>query len=274
MPSKTCAPPSGPQSTPIPAVVQAVEAHQRKHYMIKFAPSVSNVVIVGCGGVASWMIAPLIKLLKGCDHQPGLVYVDGDTIEERNLDRQLFFEKDIGKNKADAMAGIGEDYHSIITVQDYYSDGSRLPVNGMSLFLGCADNHAARRAILNAVDRNQGWAIIAGNEYTEAEAYYYEQGMKDSPVDPRMYYPAILTDNTGDPLRPRGCTGAAAIAAPQLVLANFSAANHMLWLVYHHFVERHQNREYVREFMPVKTWNFGTRFITTRACDLKVKEAK
>lgn len=245
--------------------------------MIKFAPSVSNVVIVGCGGVASWMIAPLVKLLAQSEHKPRLVLIDGDTIEERNLERQWFFDSDIGENKAIAMmerAVDGKYSGDFDAIGHYYSDGTMLPVGGMSLFLGCADNHAARRAILNAVDRNQGWAIIAGNEYTEAEAYYYEQGMKDSPVDPRVYYPAILTDNTGDPLRPRGCTGAAAIAAPQLVLANFSAANHMLWLVYHHFVERHQNREYVREFMPVKTWNFGTRFITTRACDLKVEEAK
>lgn len=219
------------------------------------------------------MIAPLVKLLNGCEHKPVLILVDGDTIEERNLERQWFSESDIGQNKAVALAekNLRTYEGSQYIVDTYFTDGAQLPAGGMSLFLGCADNHAARRAILSTVDREGGWAIIAGNEYTEAEAYFYEPRMKDTEMDPRIYYPAILTDNTGDPTRPAGCTGLAAIAAPQLVLANYSAANHALWMLYHHFIERPQNKDYMREFMPVKTWNFGTKFTTTRASDL-VKE--
>ena len=242
--------------------------------MIKLNNSVNNIIIIGCGGVTSWLIAPLVKLLNGCEHQPNLVLVDGDTIEERNLERQWFGEDDIGKNKASAMHEKNmASYEGVTTpLEQYFTDGAQMPVSGMSLFLGCADNHAARRAILSTVDREGGWAIIAGNEYTESEAYYYEARLRGSEADPRIYYPAILTDNTGDPTRPAGCTGLAAIAAPQLVLANFSAANHLLWLLYHHFVERPSNSGYLMEFMPVKTWNFGTKYQTTRLCDLKVGE--
>lgn len=240
--------------------------------MITLNNSVSNIVIIGCGGVTSWMIAPLIKLLNGSEHKPNLVLVDGDTIEERNLERQWFDESDIGQNKAVALIGkLDDDYPIEPAVTDYFTDGARLPVNGLSLYLGCADNHAARRAILSTVDREGGWAIIAGNEYTEAEAYYYEPRMRGTEMDPRIYYPAILTDHTGDPTRPEGCTGAAAIASPQLVLANFSAANHALWLLYHHFVERPETQGYLKEFMPVKTWNYGPKYVSTRACDL-IKE--
>lgn len=236
--------------------------------MIKLNPSVSNVVVVGCGGVASWMIFPLIKLLNGSDHRPNLLLVDGDTIEERNLERQWFDEKDIGGNKAMSMEGKIRYDGGAASCAEYYTDGMVLPVQGQSLFLCCADNHAARRAVLNAVDRGEGWAVIAGNEYTEAEAYFYERGFAGTPCDPRQYYPALLTDNTGDPTRPAGCTGLAAVAAPQLVLANFSAANHALWLVYHHFVERYAESKYLREYSPVRTWNYGCRMLTTRACDL------
>lgn len=243
--------------------------------MIKLNNSVSSIVVVGCGGVASWMLPPLMKLLMCSEHKPALVLVDGDTIEERNLERQWFTDDDIGRNKADALMGKnvidGVAFH---VVDSYYSDGMQLPVDGNILFLGCADNHAARRAILNAVDRGQGWAIIAGNEYTEAEAYYYERGMKDGPSDPRVYYPSILTDNTGDPTRPAGCTGLAARVSPQLVLANFSAANHLLWLLYHHFVERHQTEDYIKDYMPVRSWNYGPRFISTKLSDLAMKGEK
>lgn len=239
---------------------------------MKLAPGISNIVIVGCGGVTSWMIAPLLKLLDQCEPNPEVVLLDGDTIEERNLERQWFSEEDIGKNKAEAMVVAntsGNNSAWLMYHRQFYTDGTILPISGLSLFLCCADNHAARRAVLSAVDRGQGWAIIAGNEYTEAESYYYESSFKGTPLDPRIYYPAILTDNTGDPTRPAGCTGLAAIAAPQLVLANFSAANHMLWLFYHHFIERPIDKEYLKEYMPVRSWNFGPRFITTRACDLK-----
>jgi hypothetical protein len=234
--------------------------------MIEFDKSVDNVVVIGCGGVASWLLPPLIKLLNQT-HQPALTLYDGDTIEHRNLERQWFSEDDIGTNKAEAMARrLG--YPTGFT-PSYYNDGEVLPVDGLTLFIGCADNHAARRAILNAVDRGEGYAVIGGNEYTEAEAYYYEASMKDTPTDPRQYIPSILTDNSGDPTRPAGCTGEAAIAAPQLVLANFSAANHIMWLIYHHFVERPKlGREYIKEFMPVRTWNLGAKFITHRNKDL------
>lgn len=242
--------------------------------MIKLSNSVSNVVVVGCGGVASWLLPPLMKLLENSEHRPVIILVDGDTLEERNLERQWFSDEDIGKNKAAALTGkLPDDYPIAPAVEQYYADGMQLPAEGNILFLGCADNHAARRAILNAVDRGQGWAVIAGNEYTEAEAYYYERGMKGTPADPRVFYPSILTDNTGDPTRPTGCTGVAARLSPQLVLANFSAANHLLWLLYHHFVERHQSEDYIKEYMPVRSWNYGPKFISTKMSDL-VEAAK
>lgn len=234
--------------------------------MIKSTPTISKIVIIGCGGVASWLMPPLVKLLAQMQHKPDLILVDGDTIEQRNLERQFFTDEDIGKNKAQATAEkYAGQFNSITFVSRYFNAGQTFdePV-GTALFICCADNHAARRAVLEAVDTGGHWAIIAGNEYTEAESYFYDQRMKGSPSDPRVFYPSILTDNTGDPTRPVGCTGEAAIAAPQLVLANFSAANHALWLFYHHMVERHQmGGGYAREFMPVKTWNFGCRFTTT-----------
>lgn len=238
--------------------------------MQKLSSQISNIVVIGCGGTASWLVPPLLRLLKGLDHVPNLVFVDGDRIEERNLDRQWFDEEDIGKNKAVALIGkMPDDLPIEPAVQEFYTDGMILPISGQSLFICCADNHAARRAVLGAVDRGDGWAIIAGNEYIEAEAYFYQPSFKDTPADPRLYYPAILTDNTGDPTRPAGCTGQAQEADPQLVLANFSAANHILWMFYHHFVQRpSQAKEYLSDYMPVRTWNLSTNFRTIKHNEL------
>lgn len=241
--------------------------------MITFDSRIKTIAIIGCGGVTSWLIAPLFKLLQSSDTTPELLLVDGDTIEHRNLERQWFSEEDVGKNKAAALCSKLDDGYPVLpAVESFYSDGTELPLNGLTLFIGAADNHAARRAILNAVDRGLGWAIIAGNEYIESEAYYYEKSFLDTPCDPRVYYPSIRTDRSGDPTAPRGCTGLAAEIAPQLVLANLSAANAALMLLHHHFVERPAMDNYIRDYMPVKVWNLSTNFRTTRACDLMPKE--
>jgi tRNA A37 threonylcarbamoyladenosine dehydratase len=57
--------------------------------------------IIGCGGVGS-AIVPSFCLLKS----PGdLTLIDGDTIERKNLNRQMFDAGQIGLNKAQALAG-------------------------------------------------------------------------------------------------------------------------------------------------------------------------
>lgn len=237
--------------------------------MIAFDKSVGRIVVVGCGGVASYMMPAFIKLLAQTEHKPTLILYDGDTIEERNLERQLFDDSHIGMNKATALCSLLTDDYPIEVVEHYLSNGEEIPGDGAILFIGCADNHAARRAILDAVDRGEGYAVIGGNEYTEAEAYYYDQSLKDTPLDPRKYIPSILTDDSGDPTRPAGCTGLAAVAAPQLVLANFSAANSIMWMVWHHFVERPAlGQQYVKACMPVRIWNYGAKFITHRNKDM------
>lgn len=249
--------------------------------MIASSPTISNIIVIGCGGVASWLLPPLTKLIDQLEHKPLIWFVDGDTIEERNLERQWFSESDIGRNKAEAMWDKCNSSSEEFYVPQYYTEGALLRAaedqtivpEGLSLFICCADNHAARRAVLAAVDAGQGWAIIAGNEYEEAEAYWYERRLKGTACDPRVYYPAILTDHTGDPTAPVGCTGLAAELSPQLVLANFSAANHALWLFWHHVVIRHQQgHDYNPQYMPIKNWNYSCKFLSQNAEQLNTKE--
>ena len=58
----------------------------------------STVAIVGCGGLGGSMAEELSRLGVG-----NLILVDGDRIEESNLNRQLFAtEKNIGQQKAEA----------------------------------------------------------------------------------------------------------------------------------------------------------------------------
>jgi len=59
----------------------------------------SHVAIVGCGGLGSNAAAMLVRSGVG-----KLTLVDFDTVEEDNLNRQLFFRDQIGMLKTDALA--------------------------------------------------------------------------------------------------------------------------------------------------------------------------
>lgn len=185
-----------------------------------------SIHIIGAGGVGSWL-APSLCLLAGARN---VVLVDGDTLEEKNLNRQLFTKKDIGQNKAHALARL----YGCAAIPEYYSMG-RFTVTDKDWLIMCVDNHPARNAALNEADARGCQVICAANETHSSEAYYYHRGWREGLLDPRVYYPEITTNHDGNPLAEAiGCTGEAQEANPQLVTSNSLAASlaghmFMLW---------------------------------------------
>ncbi|MCR6656608.1 MAG: ThiF family adenylyltransferase [Opitutus sp.] len=118
---------------------------------------------------------------------------------------------------------------------EYFHEGT--DIRPGAIIVGCVDNHAARNAILQVADRIGALVVLAGNEYTEAQAFVYLPQWKGTPRDPRVRYPEIVTDQSDDPRRPQSCQGAEQRAHPQLAMANFSAANFALWLLWFYLVE-------------------------------------
>ncbi len=146
--------------------------------------------------------------------------MDGDTLEKKNMNRQLFTNADIGKNKAEVLAA----RYGCRVVPKWYAQGvyTYRPTDWL---ICCADNHPTRLAVLDDCDSMGCQAIIAANERTSSEAYVYRRQWRDSKRDPRVYYPEIITDKSGDPRRASiGCTGEAQKETPQLVTANALAA--------------------------------------------------
>jgi hypothetical protein len=173
--------------------------------------------VIGCGGVGSWLV-PALCLLRSPQE---VVLIDGDTLEKKNLDRQLFDEDNIGQNKAQALA----KKYQCEFVSGWYSLGSMEHDMGDWIFC-CVDNNPARMAVLHSVDEQGVNAIFAANETTSSEAYCYRRAWKETPLDPRVYYPEMVADTSNDPRDGAiGCTGEAQRQNRQLVSANLSAAS-------------------------------------------------
>lgn len=202
------------------------------------------VYIVGAGGVGSWL-TPSLCLLLGKD---AITVIDGDRYEFKNLNRQLCKPDALGKNKAVVLS----ETYGCSPLAAYYGPGliEHLPHD---LIVVCADNNPARLSALGEADRNECRVVVAANERTSAEAYYYVPDWKDSPRDPRVYYPELTADHSGDPLaRVAGCTGQAQAQTPQLVSANFMAAALAQWLIVLWLLEAPKLDPDVRQGLPYK----------------------
>jgi hypothetical protein len=177
----------------------------------------SDIYIIGCGGVGSWL-APALALLTS---PAQLVLIDADILEEKNLDRQLFKPEDIGRSKAEALS----ERYGCRHINAWFSEGL-MEFHEDDWLIVCVDNHMARKAALSVCDRYGTLAIFAANETHSAEAYFYQREWMNQPLDPRVYFPDILTDRSNDPRsRAIGCTGEAQKENPQLVTSNSLAAS-------------------------------------------------
>jgi len=238
-----------------------------------------NYHVIGAGGVGSWLLPALVKLAKPQDN----IYLwDGDTLEPKNMDRQLFSPSDIGSNKAEAlMRKYAQEAACSLYAKNEYFTCSKVDLSDYDkdevVLFGCADNHPSRAEILYVCDRDGVCSIIGGNGYTDADGYYYDASYEGTPCDPRVYYPEILTDRTGSPVHADGCTGEAQKETPQLVLANMWAAAHMLHLLWYHVLGgiAESLPEDMKEHMPMLSRNSAYMFETVKKGDLdKNKEAR
>lgn len=186
-----------------------------------------TVYLIGVGGVGSWLLPQLMKLSSKTDHRIHLF--DGDRYEQKNLDRQLFPEQFIGRNKAAALA----QFHGCDHTPQYLSAGYIRPAE-RDWIIVCADNNPARLLALQIADQCNCRVIIAANEYTDAEAYYYEPSYAGTKADPRVFYPAILDDVSDDPLRVGAGCAEQATSSPQLVVSNVAAAAYAAQLYWLH----------------------------------------
>ncbi len=172
--------------------------------------------VTGCGGVGSAIVPSFCLLIS----PPDITLVDGDIIERRNLNRQMFDAGQVGLNKAQALAGL----YGCRFIPEWFARG-KIRHSRSDWLLCFVDNHRTRLEVLEVCDEHGCQALFAANEMHSAEAYYYRRAWQGTARDPRVYYPEILTDRSGDPRAASiGCTGEVQQRHRQLVSANLMAA--------------------------------------------------
>jgi hypothetical protein len=173
-----------------------------------------------------------------------LVLIDGDKVEAKNLDRQYYGRFGVGKPKPVALARnlteAGVPSYQVHACPTYVTDDMRLaPAPNMAealtlqacrkfletadVIICAVDNHPARRTLVELAVRTGAVLIVAANELTDSEAWWYHRGLPQA-FHPFTRIPELMTDVSDDPTKP-GCVGAEAGAAGgQLAHANFLAA--------------------------------------------------
>ena len=120
-------------------------------------------VLVGAGGTGSCIIRELCKVVcqiqSVTKKQVSLHIVDFDTVESRNIPRQIFLPEEIGMNKAEALAiryssAFGISIKAIDRPFDYQMVARLKQWNTLIVIIGCVDNAAARAEIERCLEYN------------------------------------------------------------------------------------------------------------------------
>ncbi|BFI73601.1 adenylyltransferase [Nanoarchaeota archaeon] len=143
----------------------------------------SSVTIIGIGGLGSWLSEFLVRIgIKK------IIIVDFDIVEEKNLNRQNYLSKDIGRLKIDALEKRLKSIREDIIVEKYKEINK--DIFNSDIFFDCVDNldtkylinefsvYLNKPYIFGSVVMDQGFVgLINPEEYCFYDIF---QGKEDS----------------------------------------------------------------------------------------------
>ncbi len=131
-------------------------------------------ILVGCGGTGSHIAQSLARIAAHVQ-QAGLpslqlVFVDGDTIEAKNVGRQLFSPAEVGRNKAQSLAqrfsvALGQRISAIPEMLSHTILGDLRRRDAITILIGAVDTAEARQLLHDGLEYGaaQLW-LDCGNE--------------------------------------------------------------------------------------------------------------
>lgn len=199
-----------------------------------------RIVVVGLGGIGSWVVQALAPFLNYSEQNWTLVLIDGDEYEEKNKSRQAFDE--LGPKAEVQTSWVARRYprlqvRSIAQYLSYDGCDDTLPVNEAiksgDVIFSCVDNHKTRKMIADHVVANLRDSVLisGGNEYEDGNVQVFvRKGGQDKTCHLDKYHPELSSPRDKAPFE-MSCEELAA-SSPQLIFANLAAASLMLQAFY------------------------------------------
>lgn len=135
-------------------------------------PGPVTVALVGCGGTGSHLAQALARIavhVRAGGDPPRLIFIDGDTVEEKNVGRQLFTPADVGHNKAQVLAerfgrlfGLRIDavpeMATVDLLRGLWPRNDPYQYEKVGILVGAVDNAVARKSLAGALN-NGRWLM-------------------------------------------------------------------------------------------------------------------
>ena len=193
-------------------------------------------IVIGAGGTGTYFLKEFSRF-HGSEASPikRFIIFDGDTVEEKNLERQAFATDDIGRNKASVMAEVlhdafgtpweayGQYLTKISQLNAAIKDTKMIP-----LIIGCVDNHACRLLLEECFQKKEDIVYLdSANEFSTGESVFaYKAGGKVISPCRSHYFPDILGKRGKD--RTEMSCEELNLVAPQHIATNMEAGNILL----------------------------------------------
>lgn len=170
---------------------------------------IKEIILVGTGGTGAQIARSIARLAYDMGrtrlHVPAVRFIDPDTVEEKNIGRQLFSYGDLGQNKARVLAArfnaalglsisaIDQPFHAVNHVTHPRS----------TLLIGAVDNERARSELASAENalwldagnhRNSGQVIIGDLSDREVMLQYIDgkDGVYTHLPNAALLFPQLL----------------------------------------------------------------------------------
>ncbi len=171
-----------------------------------------TVAVVGLGGTGAQVARHIARIVYNMRrsrlHTPQIIFIDPDTVEAKNVGRQLFTEGDIGQNKALALmrrfnCALGLE---IVAIPEAVSAEKHFERYGGNLVIGAVDNHLARQELarINGIwldcgnHRSSGQVVLGNTSDRELMLRHLQNNNEKYLYLPNaaLLFPALLEPET------------------------------------------------------------------------------
>ena len=166
----------------------------------------TNCLVCGCGGIGAWTALQLTFL-----GVRKIVLVDMDKVEESNLNRQFFYERDIGKMKAEALGDKLKKINSKVIVEMYTRKVETLEkedFENIQFVFDCLDNIKTREYLSEFCWKNKmpfihsacsdvigEIQLVVNGKTKPMKAYDIAMKQKEDKQSCKDFDPAVCTTN-------------------------------------------------------------------------------